>query len=65
MRRVCSTEDWERVGIVKLMADAGKTEPCGLHYDDVDHSTICPHEYLGKPIIYNAENNWGYPKDKT
>lgn len=64
MKRICSMEDWERVGVVKLMEKAGKTEPCGLYYDDATNSTICPHKYIpGQTIIYNAENNYGFPKE--
>lgn len=45
MMRTCDAEDWELSGKTHVKSLAGK-EPCGLTYDDVDHSTICPHEEL-------------------
>lgn len=54
MRRTCNAEDWEFSGANRSAFLEGKT-PCGLTYDDVDHSTICPHEYLPPPLVISEQ----------
>lgn len=41
MIRVCDDEDWEYVPLER--------RPLGA-YDDVDHSTLCPHAPLPPPV---------------
>jgi hypothetical protein len=42
MQRICNAADWEFWPEASTPAEA----PCGRMYDDVDHSTLCPHEPL-------------------
>lgn len=42
MKRMCDSADWEHVP--EHLRPLGA--PCGATYDDVDHSTICPHVKL-------------------
>lgn len=42
MKRTCNAADWE----YWPAASTPKEAPCGRTYDDVDHSTLCPHEPL-------------------
>lgn len=44
MIRHCDAED--------VVATVFNREPCGRTYDDVDRSTVCPHEYLSPPNAF-------------
>jgi hypothetical protein len=41
MMQTCNDEHWQYMKKLKP-AEA----PCGKTFDDVDHSTICPHSYI-------------------
>lgn len=57
MMQTCNEAYWEHME--NVLARNGDPEnpgkPCGKTFDDVDHSTICPHEELPPPgPVYGA-----------
>lgn len=42
----CNSERWSYVGKIMRGALGADAKPCGRTYDDLTHSTICPHRPL-------------------
>lgn len=51
----CDEERWSYVGKIMRGALGEDAQPCGRTYDDLDHSTICPHDPIGMAVCRETD----------